>query len=354
MRRHERDQRLLNNDLVHLWTRELCKHYDWFNREYLSRCLRPAVLELSSSAVNLGEWRRETRTISISLKHVMEDNWTEVLETLRHEMAHQYVDEVLGFNNSEPHGEAWRRACRLLGVWPRAKTSTECPTLDGPQDARGVGAKLRKIRKLLALAENNCNEHEVQSALNQARALMLRHNIELAEVGEDERDIEVRWLGEPMVRIEGHFYWVASILTKHFFVRSIWVPTYIPERARPASQLEVCGEHANVEMAEYIHDSLLRHIRFLWDHYRRDKGIKGIRARNAYWQGLLCGFESQLQSCQAKAQEQGLVWLGDSRLEAFYRQRNPRVRSTRVTAQRDSNIRRDGVDAGKKLKISRP
>jgi hypothetical protein len=269
-------------------------------------------------------------------------------------MAHQYVDEILGLGESEPHGEAWRRAYALLGGCPCSNRQATTDSSDARDDPQGMGSKLRKIRKLLALADNNCNEHEVQSALNQARALMLRYNIELADLAEEERDIEVRWIGEPMVRVEGHYYLIASILTKHFFVRSIWVGTYIPERLRVASQLEVCGEHANVEMAEYIYASLLRHLRLLWDRYRRDKGVKGTRARNAYWQGLLHGFESQLQESQTVAQEQGLVWLGDKRLDAFYRKRNPRVGSTRISVQRDSSIRRDGVDAGRELKISRP
>jgi hypothetical protein len=54
------------------------------------------LVALSDSERRLGEWNRAQRTISISRRLVVQQPWGVVREVLKHEMAHQYVFEILG------------------------------------------------------------------------------------------------------------------------------------------------------------------------------------------------------------------------------------------------------------------
>lgn len=344
--------------LVWQWGRRLRREYESINCSLLGSALRPAVLEIAAHLRLLGRWDVNTRTISIGLRHIEQDPWVEVIETLKHEMAHQYVDEALDLHGraSGPHGHAWRQACHRLGIEARATAASTPRTQSATHATGGEDARLRKVRKLLALSGNNPNENEVQAALDQAHALMLRYNLDLNQVRDSARRLVTRWAGEPLTRVERYRYGIASILDEYFFVRTIWVPTYIPESDQSASQLELCGEEANTEMAAYIHDNLLRQLRSLWQHYRVERGAaaKGLRARNSYFDGLLSGFRSQLKARSQQTRQEGLIWVGDPRVEDLFRRRNPRIHHTRVGGYVDPSIRNDGVSAGRNISIARP
>lgn len=55
--------------------------------------------------------------IVVSRRHIRRHGWSEALDTLRHEMVHQWQDE-----NGLPvdHGAVFRRKCREVGISPRA------------------------------------------------------------------------------------------------------------------------------------------------------------------------------------------------------------------------------------------
>lgn len=354
---HDDLRRDIKGRLFRQWGRRLYLDFANINQVHLGGLLSFPVLDIAPDLGSLGRYCAETRTLSVSLRHIENDPWVAVLETLKHEMAHQYVAEVLRRPNEVPHGPAWRQVCGRLGITPRATWAGAHAAGHDPMGAAsGEDPRLRKVRKLLALGGNNPNEHEVQAALDKAHALMLRYNLQLADVAAADRELRVRWVGEPQTRVERYLYGIARILDDYFFVRAIWVPTYIPERDRPASQLELCGEEANLEMAAYIHDNLVRQLPALWLRYRRaHNGLaKGIRARNSYFDGVLSGFGSQLEVRRREIREEGLIWVGDARLDELYRRRNPRIHTARVGGYVDPNIRRDGVEAGEKLRISRP
>ncbi len=131
-----------------------------------------AAIELSDAASRLGRWVPDVRTIEIARRLVLEQPWGVVVEVLKHEMAHQYVHEVLGAVDESAHGPAFRDLCERLGIdasaagMPAAAGTTD-------EDAR----VLERIARLLALAES-ANVNEAQAAMNAAQRLMLKHNLE--------------------------------------------------------------------------------------------------------------------------------------------------------------------------------
>lgn len=322
---------------------------DWacLNYWHLGSKLRPPAFELDRAEARLGSWEPRTRTISISEHHVWSAPWEAVTETLKHEMAHQYVDEVLKLDGALPHGEAFRRAARLLAIEPDPAGPSAAPDAD-PETV----ARLRKIRRLLALAESP-NVHEAEAALAKANELLLKYNIDVAAT-ERERTYRYRRLGEPTGRRSRHALILAGLLCEHFFVEAIWVDTYDARSGRSGQVLEVCGTPENLDLAEYAWHELLRSAEELWRKHRRTEGIGGDRDRRPYMEGVLMGYGETLRAQrEAIERKHELVWLGDPGLEAFYRARHPRTRSERYAVSSASDAFGAGKEAGAALRLTR-
>ena len=56
--------------------------------------------------------------IAISRSHIRRHGWTDALDTLLHEMVHQWQDET---GRSIDHGKAFRAKCREVGIAPHAR-----------------------------------------------------------------------------------------------------------------------------------------------------------------------------------------------------------------------------------------
>ncbi|MBK8412682.1 MAG: hypothetical protein IPL19_32485 [Sandaracinaceae bacterium] len=86
--------------------------------------------------------------------------------------------------------------------------------------------------------------------MQQARRLMLEHNIRERDTRVDDRDFTFAHVGPVKARHDEHERVLASILTKHFFVEAIWTHSFRPLEGRRGAVLEICGTRANVRMAE--------------------------------------------------------------------------------------------------------
>src|SRR5882757_5842764 len=75
---------------------------------------RPAVM-LVDSTVRLGLWHGGLRIIEIA-RSLLQGPWGVLVEVLKHEMAHQYVDEVLGQLDDAMHGSVFRSVCEERGI----------------------------------------------------------------------------------------------------------------------------------------------------------------------------------------------------------------------------------------------
>ena len=106
----------LSARLETLLLREIVLEYAHVNRIYFKEALTPPQIALVPSRGHLGRWIRETRTLEMSRPLVLEQPWGVVLEVLKHEMAHQYVHEVLRETTESPHGAAFRATCKRLGI----------------------------------------------------------------------------------------------------------------------------------------------------------------------------------------------------------------------------------------------
>jgi predicted SprT family Zn-dependent metalloprotease len=339
---------VLKAKLETLLVRELACEYTHVNRVYFKGAMTPPQIALVSSRTHLGRWIKETRVLELSRPFLLEQPWGAVIEVLKHEIAHQYVHEVLGEHAQTPHGPAFRATCARLGIdaaasgVPRAVETT-------PEQARVV----EKIARLLALAESP-NQHEAEAAAAQAQRLMLKHNLDVNEGARTHgRAYAFRHLGEPTGRVSEAERILAMLLGMHFFVEVIWVPVYRPLAGKRGSVLEVCGTSANLEIAEYVHQFLTHTAERLWVEHKRARGIAGNRDRRTYLAGVMAGFAEKLGRQANVHREEGLVWVKDADLGTYLRARHPHIRHVRHTGAQRNEAFTHGRRAGHGIVIHR-
>ncbi len=342
------------------WIQRLRWHYDHINYQYVDSTLKRPLFLIGQSRQRLGEWNGARRTITISQHHILEHSWETVLDTLRHEMAHQYVHEHLGLPHVPPHGDAFREACRILRCEPDATTRGKpLERLVESNDERD--RMLQRIKELFALA-GSPNEHEAANAMRMAQKYLLKYNLDLTEL-DDDRRYETRFLGRCSARIQEYEYTLSTILQDHFFVMVIWTYSYDAIRDRSGKILQISGTPENLEIAEYVYHYVMQLAGPLWHERRREirraanDARRGGRRRGTklqYLAGLVRGLLDKLGAQKTTlAQEHGLVWAGDSRLTDFYRYVNPRVRTISSSGVSRSNQYDAGVRDGKKIDIRR-
>jgi hypothetical protein len=337
-----RDQIFLEAALL----RELALTWREISETHFRGTLRAPVLTLSDGPHRLGSWNRLQRTIALARGLVFGHPWGLVREVLKHEIAHQYVDEALQIHDETAHGPAFTRVCREHGIDARAAGMPAGGPAGGPHPV------LRRITRLLALADSP-NLHEAEAAMNEARRLMLLHNIDAAATA-DADGYGYRHVGPTKARTETSERILAGILGRHFFVSVIWTPSYLAETGRRGYVLELCGTAANLEVAEYVHGFLTDTAQRLWREHKHALGIRSDQDRRRFAAGVMTGFDEKLRAGERISQSQGLVRHADAQREAYLRRRYPRRSTRSASAILRTAAYEQGRAAGGKVELHRP
>jgi hypothetical protein len=324
--------------------RAILDTYGHINGSLFRFLLRPPALELTDAADRLGRWVPAHRTIELSRELLSAHGWGVLEEVLKHEMAHQYVDEVLRAQGEAAHGPTFRRVCEERGIDARAAGA---PSAAAPEQS----PVLERIAKLLALAESS-NEHEAQAAMSAAQRLMLKHNIEAAVSGSQAVHC-FRHLGKPTGRVSEHERRLAMLLDEHFFVQVIWVPVWRVAEAKRGSVLEACGSRDNVELAAYVYDFLMYTAERLYKDDRKRRRDRTHGARRKFLAGVISGFHERLTRERKRSESEGLVWVGDAEVKAYFRRRHPHVRWARHAVSSSGEAYARGQTAGRSIVLHR-
>jgi hypothetical protein len=309
--------------------REVQKAYQSLNDTLFGGSLRPACLAWSENAAELGAWFAGSRALNLNAK-LVRGPWGALIEVLKHEMAHQFVSEVLAAEDDGPHGPVFRKVCEERGIDARGSGSPQAGSGQAPESLR----VLERVSRLLSLAASD-NRHEAEAAMTAARRLMLKHNIQEATLGAS--DHTFRHLGTPTQRRQAWQRTLANILCEYFFVEVIIVPIFDVRLGKNASVIEICGTPTNLEVAAYAHDFLERAATELWLERRRNEG-SAAGGRNAFLLGVMTGFRAKLERERKEEKGAGLIWVGDPLLGRYFRRRHPYIRS--VSGR---GVRRDGA-----------
>ncbi len=330
---------------------ELREQYRLLALAYFKGAIRLPQIELVPSQRQLGRWVEATRTIELSRPLVLSKPWGIVIEVLKHEMAHQYVNEVLGERDETAHGPRFRAVCERLGIDGAAAgmpdpMKTAASSNEGDSEHRKIAGR---IARLLALAESP-NVHEAEAAMAAAQKLLLKHNIELRDARQAAGYVW-KHLGTPTGRTTEAERVLSLLLNRHFFVEAIWIPVYRPREGKRGSVLEICGTEDNVAIAEYVHGYLVSTAERLWREHKVTHRIRGDRDRRTFLAGVMTGMSDKLAREAKKSEKAGLIWVADGDLTKYFRQRHPHVRHIRYAGQRRSEAYVHGREAGQKIVI---
>lgn len=300
------------------------------------------VVDMDRSAA---DWDPQRRLIRFSRSFVESRPWATVVEVLKHEMAHQYVSDVIGVDDETAHGPTFQMICERYGIDGRAGGSFRTPDEEHTID---------KIKKLFALGTSP-NENEAKAALAQAQRLLERHKLSEAELhGTEPDDFGVLHVGEVVMRTKPEEYqtWVSRILAQHFRVKCIWIATR-DCTGRMGLQLEVCGRRADLVVAEHVHEFLLAEAARLWER----TGRSGERNRLDFFEGVMAGFAATLaEEAKARAGDVGssIVHRSDVAVQDFFDRRYPRTSNIRGSRRRRGEMYGTGQEEGKRIKMRSP
>ncbi|MBF0196375.1 MAG: DUF2786 domain-containing protein [Planctomycetes bacterium] len=318
----------------HLALVELMAQWNHFNRHLFGRSLKAPTMQCHEGSSRLGYWDKQKRLISFSRQLLQEEAWFKILVVLKHEMLHQFIDESMGLDSTQPHGPVFQAMSQKFSI-----ESHEEVGLSGESSAPQANTLiLDKIRKLLSLAQSS-NLNEAETAMNKANELMLKWNLDHSALAEKQQLVYLH-LGETG-RVSLAQKMLANILGTFFFIEAIWVMSYSVKKAKWGRVLEICGLKENVEIADYIYSYLLNVAESHWKNYKK-QNPKAHRGNYIY--GLLLGFYEKLDEERRKCQEHGLIWLGDPLLDQYFRKRHPRTRSMRSSSMA---LKKESLDAGK-------
>jgi hypothetical protein len=325
--------------------------------ENLRQAIRRPLFAIQTMQHRLGCWSPAKREITLSRELVTEHRWDDVREVLLHEMAHQVADEGLKARGEADHGNSFQQACRLLQANPRASGSYP-PLHQRLRQGEQLDENDRmviKIHKLMALAESS-NPNEAHAAMRKAYQLMSRHNVDLISRGHHQPYTSI-FLGRPRQRHFREAYHLAHLLQDFYFVQGVWVEAWVIEKERMGRVLEISGSHQNVQIAEYVHDSVCRYIDHAWTGYQKGKRLNRYR-KTDFAVGVIEGFRSTLQQASAAALQGNRTGLpmrvNDRALTRYLARRYPRLRSlSKAGPGHDGQILADGTECGKKLIIAK-
>jgi hypothetical protein len=330
----------LSAELEAALLRQLALAWRGLNDGYFKARLKMPTLSLADGMTRLGQWIAGERRIELSRPMVLDQPWGVVIEVLKHEMAHQFVHEVLGDPDPTPHGAAFRAVCAEHGI--------DAAAAGVPRASDDEQRILARVAKLLALAESP-NQHEAEAAMSEAQRLMLKHNLEHIA----RSSYSFRHLGQPTGRVSEAERILANLLNDHFFVECIWVPVWRARLGKRGSVLEVCGAPVNLEIAEHTYAFLMHTAERLWRAYQAAQGVVGNRDRRTFAAGVMTGFREKLDAQRRRQQREGLVWVGDGDLERYYRRRHPHIRWTRHSGVERNEAHAHGRAAGRNIVLHR-
>ncbi|THB80153.1 MAG: DUF2786 domain-containing protein, partial [Desulfobacteraceae bacterium] len=355
-----------------LWAGQLLKEFEQVCISHGLNLRRPAF-NISESAIQYGSWDPVTRRLSIS-RHLIENHpWHIVVEVLKHEMAHQYVNEVV--KARETHGPIFRKACKMIGVHPFFMgagnvMSSDIPGLTGKISSR-AGALIQRIEKLLSLTRS-ANEHEARLAAEKAQELIQKHNLEqfspeaernLTE-NQDPMDFRAgyRVITHKKKRIESFQKGIAGILIEFYFIDVVTAGIYDAHDHDTYKSLVLFGTWENLEAAEYVYHYLFSTGNRLWKAAKRSHGY-GSRERVSFLMGFLQGIRDNLELARMPKGEvnadRGAVIEAMSALTESLRQQNrmeiqrvfPRLSRGRRSMYRLGDAYDQGVKTGKNTTI---
>lgn len=306
----------------------------------------------------------ESSRICISRKLLRDFGLGAAKHIIGHEMAHMIVDKIFNMDDLNSHGEAFKKACKMLGIdYSRTISPAELHNFDTEYAEKEK--IVRKIKKLVKLSESD-SQSESEAALKKVHELMLQHNIKFLETRKRE-DYFIRPVGPICKKIPTYMRTLAGLIREYYFVNTVL--TY----KGSGKMFEFFGSKENLDIAEYVFCCLLQQGESLWKSYRDKKKAehgytRGLFSKVNFIDGVIDGYEKQLsaesnffnkktvsEEDKPVIEEEctAIIWEGDKLMEEMYKKAYPRLKSESYRSTSIGGGYHDGREAGLKLRISK-
>lgn len=351
------------------WTKQLYVEHERICYQHRLK-LAPAVMVVGDFASPLARWDATKRSIEVSFDFICKHPWPIVLEVLRHEIAHQIVDEL--FKQHCIHGAWFKKAAEMVGLasWATAAcldlnnlaALRQTPKLPPEQERL-----LAKAQKLLALAAS-ANRCEAELAMQKVHELYATYHLHLLRET-NKPEFTAILIEQGQKRIATYQSLIASLLVKFFHVQVIHTSCFNAADCETYKALELLGLSHQVEMAEYVYYFLDNKAKSLWKEFKAEPGNKKGLKPSSFYQGVIAGFREKLEhqhehhqqkhECESDARQEKEVRLAlrheSQRLEAYVAYRHPRLHSISVGgSRRSSQLFAAGKKKGQQLVLHRP
>ena len=376
------------SDCDKVWVYRLVTSYHAIERQVriaTGKELELPVFDINPNIIHKwASWQAEGRRMVFSSKLLRNFEWSAVEHVMRHEVAHQIVSEMFGMDCvGVAHGEAWKRACKIVGIEPlRCESETFLSGYKGCESAPMV----ERVRKIIIHANDGAaTEEEADLFMRKARELMLRHDIEMKDVMGTEKVWVTRPFGPLFKRWPAYMWKLGDLLKEHYQIKHIRTNGPYILDVGYTSRLELFGEPDKLDIAEYVGHALLNQAELLYEAHRlevheekmnaRLKGEFGYQRRlskRAFINGLIEGYSLKLGRDKKAAmqrvgeefarEEKGSAYVaGDCAMvptydvglmEEMYGKNYPRLRTVTSPGSRGMG-REAGQAAGEKLTLAR-
>lgn len=305
--------------------------------------LYPIHLVCFEKAGQLGFFDFSNYRIGINKFFVTHINSTDLMNVLRHELAHYYAYLIYG-RDINAHGSEFRTICQQFSWGEEVYLSQFKPEIEAKIHANTK--VIEKIQKLLNLAQSS-NTHEAQLATTKANQLLVQYHLETISRSEEKTYFLKQVLTTKTK--SGKLYAIYEILTS-FMVQPVMNHT------KNGIILEVTGGATEVELADYVAHFLDHELDFIWKQAQKeDAKLKGIKAKNSFFRSLAAGYLTKIKESHlnlSSSQSKALIAISqDLELasQAFY----GRFSKSYSKHSIDSHASAQGEKAGRNLNINK-
>ncbi len=354
----------MNNPSEKTWCLRLIEEFEQIC-SMRSLSLKCPNFAISKGSTQVGQWNNTTKTISLSFDLITDHSWDVVIEVLKHEIAHQYVSEVLYDTESAPHGSVFNKACAAIGVHPRFRSASGTLPKILENDLTDIPEKnkyLRKVEKLFALAES-APEHESATAMEKANRLISKYNIEVL-TSSTPTDYDYVQLKVGNKKTHSWTKNIIGIIRDFFFVKAIYLTQYDAVTNQEFKAVELLGRRENISIAKHVFHFLHERLEILWQDFRKSSGVRG-RDKRSYFLGVLHGFRNKLELADRDKNDEiqeainqttsELILSQDNELTSFFNERYPRTQKRSIRSMSvGAHAFNQGIAKGRKLNIHKP
>jgi len=221
---------------------------------------------------------------------------------------------------------------------------------------------LNKIKNLLDLAEDKNSRHEAEAASKKAQALIMKYNIEEAELrGGEEASIEEVKYELYKLKKYSEGTWLRNLffaVAKFNFCEIIIQKVNVPEYKKRQEIIFILGEKDNIELVKFLSEQLCHRLRSIekqnWDEYNGPDNRRTFK--RGFLKGASRGVYLQLESQQEQFAEDEstaiVISNKNEKVQKYMEQEYGNLGKARSGHTTSASGYNRGVEAGKNVNVN--